>query len=297
MADILWKLNCNRIITKYIQGVPKKNPNYWNNVLLEFECLSTLLNPQVHNFVPYLALLLGWARVLHNSNYITIQLYNYITLQLYTHIYTSTYIYPYNLLSPPDHFPNYVTVYDCRMLLGLRGLHACPWRYPWTVLCVLRTLKLTGLHFPWHSRSFQTPHFHSDLKFLKIICRNNQWSNCRTICSETNHPSIQYTVWNTYHQHPSTNRPRSKKTKHTRTKMTYPHCGFKWNTNNDFTIQYFDMHKFNASSHMWSVSILHHDIRAFFTYITGGGGGFGGGKAPHRPHGGHPIQPFEVSFL
>lgn len=137
---------------------------------------SSLLNPQVHNFVPYLALLLGWARVLHNSNYITIQLYNYITLQLYTHIYTSTYIYPYNLLSPPDHFPNYVTVYDCRMLLGLRGLHACPWRYPWTVLCVLRKLKLTGLHFPWHSRSFQTPHFHSDLKFLKIICRNNQRS-------------------------------------------------------------------------------------------------------------------------
>jgi hypothetical protein len=30
-----------------LQGVPK-NQNYWNNVLLEFECLNTLLNPHVH---------------------------------------------------------------------------------------------------------------------------------------------------------------------------------------------------------------------------------------------------------
>ena len=35
----------------YLQGVPKKTPNYWNNVLLEFECISTLLNPQVHKIL------------------------------------------------------------------------------------------------------------------------------------------------------------------------------------------------------------------------------------------------------
>jgi hypothetical protein len=27
-----------------------KKPNYWNNVLLEFKCLSTLLNSQVHKW-------------------------------------------------------------------------------------------------------------------------------------------------------------------------------------------------------------------------------------------------------
>ena len=31
-----------------IQGVPKKNKNYISHPLLEFECPSTKLNPQVH---------------------------------------------------------------------------------------------------------------------------------------------------------------------------------------------------------------------------------------------------------
>jgi hypothetical protein len=36
-----------------IQGVPKKPKTIEINVLLEFECLSTLLNPHVHQSLPW----------------------------------------------------------------------------------------------------------------------------------------------------------------------------------------------------------------------------------------------------
>ena len=49
---MLWNFKVlSRPMVWYLQGVPKKTPNYWNNVLLEFECLSTLLNPQVHKIL------------------------------------------------------------------------------------------------------------------------------------------------------------------------------------------------------------------------------------------------------
>jgi hypothetical protein len=41
-------LNCAPMSEDILQGVPKKTKTIEINVLLEFECLSTLLNPHVH---------------------------------------------------------------------------------------------------------------------------------------------------------------------------------------------------------------------------------------------------------
>jgi hypothetical protein len=48
-----------------LQGVPKTQ-NYWNNVLLEFECLSTLLNAQMHKLKLDISKFYAWETIFKN---------------------------------------------------------------------------------------------------------------------------------------------------------------------------------------------------------------------------------------